>query len=74
MSLSINQWTIKTTSMPDAVAAVKANGLEAIGLWRQNVAEYGLAETAALVKREGLRESVDLRSKSLDANRVCLGG
>lgn len=67
MSLSINQWTIKTTSMPDAVAACKANGIEAIGLWRQNVAEYGLAETAALVKREGLRVSTLCRGGFLTA-------
>lgn len=67
MSLSINQWTIKTTSMPGAVAAVKANGLDAIGLWRQNVAEYGLAETAALVKREGLRVTTLCRGGFLTA-------
>ncbi len=67
MSLSINQWTIKTTSMPDAVAAVKANDLDAIGLWRQNVAEYGLAETAALVKREGLRVTTLCRGGFLTA-------
>lgn len=67
MSLSINQWTIKPASMPDVVAAVKANGLEAIGLWRQNVAAHGLAETAALVQREGLRVSTLCRGGFLTA-------
>ncbi|WP_232549842.1 sugar phosphate isomerase/epimerase family protein [Propioniciclava soli] len=67
MSLSINQWTIKPASMPDAVAAVKANGLEAIGLWRQNVAAHGLAETAALARREGLRVSTLCRGGFLTA-------
>lgn len=67
MGLSINQWTIKPTPMAEAVAAVKSNGLDAIGLWRQNVAEYGLAETAALVRREGLRVSTLCRGGFLTA-------
>ena len=67
MALSINQWTIKPTSLPDAVAACRANGIEAIGLWRQNVAEFGLAESAALVKKAGLRVSTLCRGGFLTA-------
>lgn len=67
MALSINQWTIKPTSLPDAVAACRANGVEAIGLWRQNVAEFGLAESAALVKKAGLRVSTLCRGGFLTA-------
>lgn len=67
MALSINQWTIKPTSLPDAVAACRANGVEVIGLWRQNVAEFGLAESAALVKKAGLRVSTLCRGGFLTA-------
>jgi sugar phosphate isomerase/epimerase len=75
---SLNQATIKHAALDEAVAATVASGIEAIGLWREPVADYGLAASAALVADAGLRVSSlcrggffttpDLRS-ALDENR-----
>ncbi|GAA4096193.1 sugar phosphate isomerase/epimerase [Actinomadura miaoliensis] len=55
--LSLNQWTTRRWSVPDAVDGCRRHGIEAIGLWREPVAEHGLAATAKLVRDAGLRVS-----------------
>jgi sugar phosphate isomerase/epimerase len=55
--LSLNQWTTRRWSVAEAVDGCVRHGIQAIGLWRDHVASYGLAETAALVRSSGLRVS-----------------
>ncbi|MFI6485697.1 sugar phosphate isomerase/epimerase family protein [Nonomuraea sp. NPDC050663] len=77
MSLSLNQWTTKRWSVAEAVDGCVRHGLQAVGLWRQNVAEQGLAESVKLVREAGLRVSSLCRggflttgsAESLDDNR-----
>ena len=54
---SLNQASIKYATMPEAVTATVAAGIPSIGLWREPVAEFGLAASAALVRDSGLRVS-----------------
>lgn len=55
--LSLNQATIKRCTVAEAVQACARHGLPAIGLWREPVADAGLARSAALVRSTGLRVS-----------------
>ncbi|WP_166356182.1 sugar phosphate isomerase/epimerase family protein [Phytoactinopolyspora limicola] len=55
--LSLNQKTTNGWSVPEAVDGCVRAGLEAIGLWREPVREYGVAESARLVRDAGLRVS-----------------
>ncbi len=55
--LSLNQATVKHLSLADAAALCVRHDIPAIGLWRDRVAEAGLAEAAALVQRAGLHVS-----------------
>ena len=55
--LSLNQATVKHLSLPEAVALCRRHRISAIGLWRDRVAEAGLAEAAAAVRAAGLRVS-----------------
>ncbi|WP_329083953.1 sugar phosphate isomerase/epimerase family protein [Streptosporangium sp. NBC_01469] len=55
--LSLNQWTTKRWSVAEAVDGCVRHGVEAIGLWRQDVAAQGLEETVKLVADAGLRVS-----------------
>ncbi|MFE3453856.1 sugar phosphate isomerase/epimerase family protein [Nonomuraea sp. NPDC059194] len=57
MRLSLNQWTTKRWTVAEAVEGCVRHGVEAIGLWRQEVAAQGLAETVKLVGDAGLRVS-----------------
>ncbi|MER6948029.1 sugar phosphate isomerase/epimerase [Nonomuraea sp. NPDC000554] len=57
MSLSLNQWTTRRWSLAEAVDGCARHGLEAIGLWREKVAEQGLARSVKLVRDAGLRVS-----------------
>ena len=59
--LSINQATIKRTTVAEAVRVTKEAGVGAIGLWREQVQETGLAESARLVADSGLRYSTHCR-------------
>jgi sugar phosphate isomerase/epimerase len=52
---SLNQGTTKRWSMEATVAGCVAQGVRSVGLWRDNVAEYGLESTAKLVREAGLR-------------------
>jgi sugar phosphate isomerase/epimerase len=65
--LSLNQWTTRRWSVSEAVAGCARHGLEAIGLWREPVAEHGLAATAKLVRDTGLRVSSLCRGGFLTA-------
>lgn len=55
--LALNQRTVRTWGVREAVEGCARHGIEAIGLWREPVADYGLAASAALVKDAGLRVS-----------------
>ncbi|MCJ1686814.1 sugar phosphate isomerase/epimerase [Rathayibacter sp. VKM Ac-2927] len=55
--LSLNQATIKHASLAEALDTTVAAGMSAIGLWREPVAEVGLAEAVRLVADSGLRVS-----------------
>jgi sugar phosphate isomerase/epimerase len=55
--LSLNQWTVRTWGVREAVEGCARHGIGAIGLWREPVADFGLAASAALVKDAGLRVS-----------------
>jgi sugar phosphate isomerase/epimerase len=51
---SFNQATTQGWDLPDLVDALVRAGVPGIGLWREPVAEYGLAKTARLVHDAGL--------------------
>jgi sugar phosphate isomerase/epimerase len=51
---SFNQATAKYWPMEDLVAGCVDAGVPGVGLWREEVAAYGLAKTAALVAGAGL--------------------
>jgi sugar phosphate isomerase/epimerase len=55
--LSLNQATVKKLGVPEAVDLCVRHGIRAIGLWREPVAELGLAAAAATVTAAGLRVS-----------------
>ncbi|WP_367948389.1 sugar phosphate isomerase/epimerase family protein [Rathayibacter sp. VKM Ac-2835] len=55
--LSLNQATIKRASLAEALDTTAGAGMSAIGLWREPVAEVGLAEAVRLVADSGLRVS-----------------
>jgi sugar phosphate isomerase/epimerase len=55
--LSLNQATVKHLSLREAVALCARHGIGAIGLWRDRVAEAGLAPAAAAVRAAGLHVS-----------------
>jgi sugar phosphate isomerase/epimerase len=55
--LSLNQATVKHLGCEDAVALCVRHGIPAIGLWREPVAELGLARAAAAVRAAGLHVS-----------------
>ncbi|NRQ31016.1 sugar phosphate isomerase/epimerase [Nonomuraea sp. NN258] len=67
MSLSLNQWTTRRWSVAEAVDGCVRHGLEAVGLWREKVAEQGLAESVKLVRAAGLRVSSLCRGGFLTA-------
>ncbi|MFI9590135.1 sugar phosphate isomerase/epimerase family protein [Nonomuraea sp. NPDC052265] len=67
MSLSLNQWTTRRWSVAEAVDGCARHGLEAIGLWREKVAEEGLARSVKLVREAGLRVSSLCRGGFLTA-------
>jgi sugar phosphate isomerase/epimerase len=52
--LSFNQATAKYWPVDEMVAGCVELGVRAVGLWRDQVAGYGLAKTAALVRDAGL--------------------
>jgi len=79
--LSLNQATIKYADLATALRVTAAAGIASIGLWREPVAEVGLAAAQRLVATSGLRVSSlcrggfftaadpDLRRAALAENR-----
>jgi sugar phosphate isomerase/epimerase len=55
--LSLNQATVKHLDLAQAVGLCVRHEIPAIGLWRDRVAEAGLAQSAAAVRRAGLHVS-----------------
>jgi len=52
--LSLNVWTTKRWSLPEAVAGCARFGIGGIGLWRDKVADVGLDVAVTLIKDSGL--------------------
>ncbi|NBE92523.1 sugar phosphate isomerase/epimerase [Nonomuraea sp. KC401] len=67
MSLSLNQRTTQRWTVAEAVDGCVRHGLEAVGLWREDVAGQGLAESVKLVRAAGLRVSSLCRGGFLTA-------
>ncbi|MGY0459793.1 sugar phosphate isomerase/epimerase family protein [Kitasatospora sp. cg17-2] len=65
--LSLNQITTKNWSLPEAVQGCVDAGIPAIGLWRDKVAETGLARSAKLCRDAGLAVSSLCRGGFLTA-------
>ncbi|GAA0685685.1 sugar phosphate isomerase/epimerase [Kitasatospora atroaurantiaca] len=65
--LSLNQITTKGWSLPEAVQGCVDAGIPAIGLWRDKVADTGVAEAAKLVRDAGLAVSTLCRGGFLTA-------
>ncbi|MCW2945243.1 MAG: xylose isomerase [Actinoallomurus sp.] len=65
--LSLNQWTTRRWGVAEAVEGCARAGVPAIGLWREQVAEYGLTASAKLVRDAGLRVSSLCRGLGLTA-------
>jgi sugar phosphate isomerase/epimerase len=65
--LSVNHKTVEGWPLPDFVDGVAAAGLQALGTWREPVAEFGLDRTAKLVRDAGLRVSSHCRGGFLTA-------
>ncbi|MEX1079627.1 MAG: sugar phosphate isomerase/epimerase family protein [Homoserinimonas sp.] len=55
--LSLNQATIKYATLDEALSLTAKAGITSIGLWREPVAEVGLAKAARLLSLSGLRVS-----------------
>jgi sugar phosphate isomerase/epimerase len=55
--LSLNQATVKNLGLPEAAALCVRHEIPAIGLWRDRVAEFGVARSAATVRAAGLHVS-----------------
>jgi sugar phosphate isomerase/epimerase len=75
---SFNQATAKDWPMPDLLAGCVAAGVPAVGLWREDVAAFGLDRTAAMVRGLGLAVSSLCRggffqdSDWYDSNRLAI--
>ena len=54
---SLNQATVKYADLPTAIRVTADAGIPAIGLWREPVAEHGLAASVSAVRGAGLRVS-----------------
>ncbi|MCC9305988.1 sugar phosphate isomerase/epimerase [Kitasatospora sp. RB6PN24] len=65
--LSLNQITTRNWSLPEAVQGCVDAGVPAIGLWRDKVAETGLATAVKLVRDAGLAVSSLCRGGFLTA-------
>jgi sugar phosphate isomerase/epimerase len=61
--LSLNQRTIQRWSVGEAVEGCLRAGIPAVGLWREQIAEFGLTRACRVVAESGLRVS-----------SVCRGG
>jgi sugar phosphate isomerase/epimerase len=55
--LSVNQWTVRSWGVRELADGCVRHGIGAAGLWREPVAEFGLARAAKLTRDAGLRVS-----------------
>lgn len=55
--LSLNQATVRNLPVAEATALCARHEIAGIGLWREQVGEYGVAKSAAAVRRAGLQVS-----------------
>src|SRR5690348_16104969 len=55
--LSVNQWTVRSWGVRELVDGCGRHGIGAVGLWREPVADFGLARSAKVVRDAGLRVS-----------------
>lgn len=55
--LALNQMTVKGTALDKVIDLTAAAGIEAIGLWREPVHEFGLRRAAQALASSGLRFS-----------------
>jgi sugar phosphate isomerase/epimerase len=82
--LSLNQATVKDLGLSEAAALCVRHEIPAIGLWRDRVAELGVARSAATVRAAGLHVSslcrggffthadADARAAALADNRAAI--
>jgi sugar phosphate isomerase/epimerase len=66
--LSFNQATAKYWPLPDVVKGCETAGVRHVGLWREPVAEHGLARSAALVQDAGMTVTSLCRGGFFGAN------
>lgn len=59
--LSLNQATVKSASLAEAIAATRSAGIGAIGTWREPVQDVGLDEAVRILADSGLRVSSHCR-------------
>jgi len=55
--LSLNQMTVDQWGVREAARACRRHKVEWISLWRQKIAQCGMAETAEIIRSEGLKLS-----------------
>jgi sugar phosphate isomerase/epimerase len=55
--LSLNQATVKSLTLPEAIDACVAAGISSIGVWRDRLAETGVRQAKRLLDDAGLRVS-----------------
>lgn len=67
LGLSVNQMTTRSWQVPELLAASAARGLRAAGLWREPVAEFGLAATRRCAQDTGIAVSSLCRGGFLTA-------
>ncbi|GAA1489285.1 sugar phosphate isomerase/epimerase family protein [Brachybacterium sacelli] len=65
--LSLNRWTFRTTAIQEFLEVAASHGIDAVGLWRQDVAEVGLDALRRRVDDAGLRVSSLCRGGFLTA-------
>jgi sugar phosphate isomerase/epimerase len=64
---ALNSATTKRWALPDLVAGCVDAGVEGVGLWREDLAEYGVDRAAALVRDAGLAVTSLCRGGFFDA-------
>jgi len=55
--LSLNQWTTRPWTMPEAIEGCARAGIPAMGVWREPLQAFGLPATAQRLRDAGLRVS-----------------
>lgn len=60
--LALNQWTVKSLTTRETIELCARLGVPAVGLWRDETKELGLAETVRVLDGSGVRPSSLCRS------------